>query len=1234
MRESLTLFAIAIILVLSALLVGPYLVDWNGQRDWLAAKLSDAVGAKVRIEGPIDVKLLPRPIFQAGQVSIAGHAPGEPRFSAERLDAELSINGLLQGAVEFVDATVASPRIQLTMRPDGAIVSTPLDVASPQKFQFKHITLNDGALLVVDEKGAELFALHGIAGEGEAETLLGPAKLSGSAHSRDSSNPITFRLNTGAYANRKLRLGLILDGAGTWTHAVLDGQVALAPIDGARGGAVSFAGNLALAGALRIAEGASPIPWTVAASGITADPQNLAAPTIELRAGADNRALVATGGVLASIGRTPAGIVKLHARQLNLDRITVPPDVAPDTPRPKPAQWFAAFRHILDGSLPFALTLDAGIDAVTTGDLTLTDAALTLDSRSGSRPHAAASIAGPDGTRIALDGILSTGSDPTFTGRADIATRDLATLAGWLDPFLPGSADWVSKGGLDGRAFAVKGGVNASSAAVSARDASFTLGGSIFTGTTSFKAATGTDRARFDADLQADALDPDQWPAWTTLRTLSDPLDLSIALRSDAVRLGRSDLASNPGRLALHLTKTGSVVALDTLNLSGFGGATVTAAASLDAEKRFRISGHAAAADVAPLASFMQQVLPGWPAEAMAGRARALSPVDASFTGDGSLSDATGFTPLSLTGEGTAAGTRFAVRITPQLRGGGGGLDAGLTLDAPEAAQVLTQAGFGVPGPLGALHAEAQGNGSLAEGFDATLKATVPSGKLSFNGHLTADGGQGRVVADGSDAGLLLRALNLGRTSASSAWSAASTVSWDEHTLGAQSIVTRIGGSQITGILSYARDAGTKTPAAPALTGALAIDSAAFGTLTGLALGPVTPAGPAQAAVWSSAAFGPVPAWPSSDIALKIGTVDLWPGLTARDAVGNLALRPGSLTLDGLSAHLLGGTAGGTLTLRRNGPGGSVTGRLSLDALRFDLPSLAGRLSGLLTFAGTGPSPAGLVGSLGGEGTLKTVGATTPRLDPAALGDAAKLFNRDDATIEDGAVREGLSRLLDRKALALGDLSGPATLAAGTLRIAGLKAGSPEANATSEAVLDLEALTLAFRTTLVATALPKDWKGDPPQVTVGWAGPLTGPARTIDVAAFVNGLAARAIQREQDRIELMKDDLRERAFFARRLRQIEAEQQAVRDAAQIQKMVPQPPRPGDIRLPRPPDVSPPALNPADPAPDPIKALIESSQRKPASRIPSKPVDLSPTGRQAPVPLPPVVSQDPGQEGRY
>lgn len=1237
MRESLTFLAIAVILVLSALLVGPYFVDWNRHRDWLAAKLSEAAGAQIRIAGPIDVELLPRPIFRASQISIAGATPQDPHLAAERLDAELSIDGLLQGAVTFVEARLASPRLDITMRRDGSLVLSPLDIANPQKFQFNHLSIENGTIAVKDEGGADRYVLGGIAAQGEAETLFGPVKLSGSAQGSDGA--LKFRLNTGAYAGRKVRGRLVVDGSGAWSHAEAEGSIALQPPDAraASRAAVAFAGNLNLLGSLHVADGAAPVPWHITATGVTADPLNLAAPAVELRAGADGRALVANGGALWALGNAPAGLVKLRARQLDLDHITAPPDVAPDTPRPSAAQWLAALRGLLDGArpLPLRLTLDTGIDAVTAGDLTLTDAAAVFEAKPDVPPRFVFSIAGPDATRLSLDGTAETGASPAFKGRIDAATRDIGTVAGWLDPLWPGTADWIAQNAPT-RAIALKGNVDLSRVGFSARDMVLTAGGSTLTGTASLTAGVANERPRVFADLQTDTFDPEQWPDLRRLTGIADPLDLSIGLRSEAVTLARSDTGSTAsGRVALHLTKRDKAVTLDEFTITGFGGADVSATAALDADRHLRAEGRAAAKDAAPLAGLLRQLMPGSIAEAFAARATALSPLDLRFGAEAVVDTDAALMPIRFSGDGTAGGTRFAGSITPEaLRGGGtAALEASLTLDAPDVAGVLRQAGLHADLPLGTVHADLHAKGVVGQGFDATAAATLPDAKVSFQGRLDGETGHGRLAAVGTDVVALLHALGSAMAPADRAWSVAADVSWTGEGVRSHLLSGIVGGSAVGGDLDYAMPASTEPNATPALTGNLTIDTASMASLTGYALAPDN--GPASkgGALWSAQPFSAMPAAPRTDLALRIGSLDLWPGITAREASLKLKLAPGSLALGDLTSRVMGGTVGGNVTVRRDGPAASLSGQLVLNGLTFNVPSLAGKLSGTLNVAGTGPSPAGLIGSLAGEGTLAIAGASTPHLDPGALGRVATAFDAEDATIEDGPVRDALSKALDRGPLALGDLKTPTTIAAGVLRVAGVQAKLPDATVSSDAALDLSTLSLSLRTALTAVTLPKDWKSDPPQVTVLWKGPLAAPSRNLDAGSFVNGLAARAIAREQERIELMKDDLRERSFFARRLKQIEAEQQAARDAAQLLKAVPQPPRPGDIRLPVPsdqgassggaalklPDISPPAVDELTKFLNNQLSTTPLPPSRPTTRLPNaaaKPIDLTPAVKTA------------------
>ena len=117
------------------------------------------------------------------------------------------------------------------------------------------------------------------------------------------------------------------------------------------------------------------------------------------------------------------------------------------------------------------------------------------------------------------------------------------------------------------------------------------------------------------------------------------------------------------------------------------------------------------------------------------------------------------------------------------------------------------------------------------------------------------------------------------------------------------------------------------------------------------------------------------------------------------------------------------------------------------------------------------------------------------------------------------------------------------------------------------------------------------------------------PTRTIDVAGLVNGLAARAIARESERIDILDADIRERAFFNRLLkaadyqrqreqelnrfaeeekrRQAEEDRRRAQDAAI--RAANQPPRPPAPFIPVPPPVPSPSLAPPQimPAPAPL-----------------------------------------------
>ncbi len=243
--------------------------------------------------------------------------------------------------------------------------------------------------------------------------------------------------------------------------------------------------------------------------------------------------------------------------------------------------------------------------------------------------------------------------------------------------------------------------------------------------------------------------------------------------------------------------------------------------------------------------------------------------------------------------------------------------------------------------------------------------------------------------------------------------------------------------------------------------------------------------------------------------------------------------------------------------MRRDGSGASLSGRVTWNDIAFDHDGLSARAGGTQDLAGSGATPAAVVASLAGTGSVTLVGATLARTDPealartvAALDKAQDLTDPDAPAIDVDDVRQALGTQLDRGPLRLGDQTAPATLAAGVLRAGPLHAESPRWAADADLTLDLRSLDLRSKTRLRTREIGTDRKSDVAEVVSTLAGPLgAAPQRDLDATSLVNVIQARAIARDQERIEIMQQDIRERAFFNRRLRAIEADQQSARDRA-------------------------------------------------------------------------------------
>ena len=229
----------------------------------------------------------------------------------------------------------------------------------------------------------------------------------------------------------------------------------------------------------------------------------------------------------------------------------------------------------------------------------------------------------------------------------------------------------------------------------------------------------------------------------------------------------------------------------------------------------------------------------------------------------------------------------------------------------------------------------------------------------------------------------------------------------------------------------------------------------------------------------------------------------------------------------------------------------TLTGALTLDSVALDRTGFSGRIGAALDFASTGRSPAALINGLAGSGTVTFAGAALARSDPAALDRVVAKAQTPDAPLDETNIAFAFGNELNRAPLAIPDGSAPLSLSAGVVKIGPIKIPQGQGDEALSADFDLRTLTTQARFTLTSSASDlKFWSGPPPSAAVTVDNALEAPKRQIDVSSLSAALAAQAIARETDRISTMEADIRERAFFNRRLkgeRFMDRRQQEIQD---------------------------------------------------------------------------------------
>ncbi|HEY5067413.1 MAG TPA: AsmA family protein [Xanthobacteraceae bacterium] len=1124
MQTTLLGLAIALILALVTAIVAPLVVDWNRYRDPIEAEASRLTGMTVRINGSIDGRLVPTPMITlhdvvAGAPRTAGAPAAQPLLRAGEIKLELALSALLRGKIEATDAHVIEPEVHVGLDRSGALTLSALAPSSqPENLSIGRFSIENGRVVLADAASGARLVLQKFWFDGEVASFAGPFSGRGAAVVGDRL--YGYRISgSPTRGGTQIRLGV--DPSDIPLTTQFDGTLKFAQ------GVPSFDGALAasrpVGATLANGERVLSVPWR-ATGAIAITPSAAKLQKVTFRYGPEERGLNFTGSADVTLGRAPRLVGKLSAMGLDVDRALAAPDVTDRPPLVVIRSFLPAF--LSEAKLPMRAKIALSVDSLTLGGTTLDSLSGDLDFDQGGWTLDHFQLHAPGLTQVNVSGRLTgAGQGFAFKGPAKLASADFETLLAWL----AGASG--SRAAKEMKTFTAQGDVTLASDRIAVEQLKAALGEETVAGRLAYQWSRSDRPARVDAELRAASLDLDALSGFASAALgggrFGLPQEATLALDIGSATLGgiraqaiNATVKLDAGRLQIDRLAVGDLAGaklalsgqIDALSSRPQGQLTL----DLDAAGLDGLSG--IAARFAPQAAAALRHAADRLAPA---KVHAVLDVEsaaaAGSSADLHLSGSLAAMRIALDGKATgrAADPRAAaVQIDSRIDADDGaalvallGLDRVIGVD--ELPGRLTLA---AKGPLGGdLHVDGKVE---ASGLDSAL-----TGTLRLSGH-PASWGNFQVRATAADLRPLHRFLT-GQPGAAAPVTARAALAVGGGKLAITDIVAHAGQSSLGGHVAFDL---TKNPVG--IDGDIKADAVDAPAVAALLLG--LPATGSDAA-WSNAGLGGGVFAPlSGAVTFKVARAALTPSLAAQDLAGVVHFTPSAMALDDIEARLAGGRLDGSLAFQRNADGVTLHTRLGLTDVAAGAIASAGlQVSGgdlimALTSDGAGATPAALVGSLHGSGTVTLKAAQFSGLDPAAF-EAARQAAGQNGPIDLSKVQAAVKAVLARGHLIVPQGEGALSIASGviTLKRMTLQAQSGAELALADAI-DLNSATSSAQLTLSQPPPAAALIDMPPELSISVTGPLAAPLRTLDLSVLNSWLSLSAAELQTRRIDMIE----------------------------------------------------------------------------------------------------------------
>ncbi|TWD58276.1 AsmA-like protein [Agrobacterium vitis] len=1157
-----------VVVALFAALLAPLFVNWTDFRHQFEDQASRILGKKVVVHGSLEARLLPFPSVTMNDVTVGPGEDGKTLAHVARFSMDVELAPFLSGEARIFAMRIEKPRVRLRVLPNGSLDwllgSRPSLPA--RNVVLENVTVSDGVIDVIDEQTGRNRIVQNLNANLKAGSLAGPWTVSGSAALDGQMGRFSLSTLQPEAGRAVIPLKIHLVPAATPVDIDLSGDLDMADqhptLKGTFVASIRSAQLSGEAGKKSRNEAILPEPRVRGKFELAND--RLRVPEYRLEVGALDQPYVITGEATLDSGKAPEFLLTAEGQQIDVDRLTMPVTagktarMVESSARQRIRALIALADQIPIPDVPGRASVK--LPAIVAGDTVLRD--ITLNLRPAGRgwtvEKAVATL--PGRTQVEASGRLQLKGAASFAGSLLIASNQPSGLASWLS----GNVDPAIR---TLRAVGLSANVNLTADVQQFDKLELAIGSASLRGRLERHSGDNVEPS-LSFDVAGDAFDYDAVKALASLVSGDASGDSLLNQQiSGKIKVGAFSAlgvtAQDVDGLFTYDNGGFSIRKLDIGNLAGASiKATGEASGSL-ADYNGKAQVVLNASNMARFLAMLQQQLPVHPllnrlANSGDWYGNSNLVLDARF-GDAQY----GGVQLDLHGQSNGTKLSVALRQSSLFDVFG---DAQKTLsvhaDNADPSILLGQLGFQ---PLSIpMDGAASLNLELKEEGDAPA-----TGKLNLNAgatHLVADGtvnldsaifleGKGNVTLASDDIAplMMMNAVSLPGIVDGLPVSLSAKV---EHK-GQKTVLSVLTG-QIAGDAIGANLTLEPTNDAFKLAGDVKLERANLNWLASSMIGPMHDAlkGGFSTEKLSS------PIWGQMQMALDVHADSL--GLAslpdARNFAAKLTLLDGGMTLENASADWLGGKADMRLLLSNNQDTAFLRSKLTLKGSQLAAiwpdSSLRGNADVDFTAEGSGKNAKELMSSVNGSGRIALSSLVLPKLDLNSLPALSAAFESAKGEVTAAQVADVLKPLLARAPADLGEVASAFTLTEGKMRVQGLKAQTPKADLSAEAVVDVPDATLNGALTVAFHADDAVGAGSTPTVRVLLDGPVNSPVITLDANEMASYLSMQAFERERRRVETLQSNVLEKQRLRREVAYYTAlaeARQAAKDKAELER---------------------------------------------------------------------------------